>query len=95
MRSLFLVAKGDKCITHDGYMQLGTHSHSAERHKELNPAVDWQEVYWIPDVFSKRYKRVTFQQTQACNAGSPKTDNAGDNRPRDFPYYGGPNVKEA
>lgn len=85
MRQLFIVPKGDKCVTHDGYMTVGVHSHSMERHRELNPMIQWNEVYWQPDNFGKRYKRVSFQRTEACNEGSPKTDNAGDSRPRDFP----------
>ena len=66
-----------RCITHDGYIQLGIHSHDVKRHIELNPTIDWEVTYWIPDIFKNRYKRVKFQKTEACNAGSPRTDNSG------------------
>ena len=45
-------------------------SHSVERHLELNPTIDWQVTYWIPDVFNNRYKRVSFQKTEKKNEGS-------------------------
>ena len=82
---MFITESSSGCITHDGYVQLGAHGHSIQRHLELNPSIDWVVVHWMPDPFSKRYKRVSFQKTAACNEGSPKTDNAGDSRPRDFP----------
>ena len=79
----------NSCITHDGYIQIGIFSHSMERHIELNPTINWMEAYWYPDIFKDRYKRVTFQRTEKCNEGSPKTDNDGgielQERPRDFP----------
>ena len=42
-------------------------------------------TYWVPDCFGKRYKRASFQRTEKMNEGSPRTDNATDSRPRDFP----------
>ena len=84
-KSLFISDRGTHLITHDGYIQLGIFNHSLEKHKELNPHTNWVEVYWIPDKFSIRYPRVTWQDTEAVYAGSPKTDNATDCRPRDFP----------
>ena len=86
MRQLGIVRLGDRCLTHDFYIQIGIHSHSLERHRELCPDIDWVETYWYPDKFAIRYARVTYQRTMACNEGSPRTDNAGDNRPRDFPH---------
>ena len=68
---------GGKCITHDGYIQIGIHSHDVKRHIDLCPTINWVEVHWIPDIFKHRYKRVTFQKTEKCNEGSPKTDNDG------------------
>lgn len=65
------------CISHDGYIQLGIFDHSIQKHIELNPTIRWVETYWYPDVFSRRYKRVTFQKTVKANEGSPKTDNKG------------------
>ena len=86
MSQLFLVDIGDgKCITHDGYIQMGIFNHSVEKHIELCPDINWQVTYWMPDPFSIRYKRVNYQHTMKANEGSPRTDNAGDSRPRDFP----------
>ena len=47
--------------------------------------VDWQVTYWMPDIWANRYRRVSFQKTEKKNEGSPRTDNAEDSRPRDFP----------
>jgi hypothetical protein len=73
------------CTTHDGYIQIGSFPHSSEEHIKLNPEIEWVETYWVPDCFGKRYKRASFQRTQKMNEGSPRTDNALDSRPRDFP----------
>lgn len=76
MKTLYICATGEnECVYHDGYMQMGAMSHSVEKHIELNPTIDWVEVHWIPDTFTNRYKRVSFQKTERCNEGSPKTDN--------------------
>lgn len=72
-------------ITHDGFVQLGIFHHSLEDHLRLNSETDWQVTYWTPDPLGIRYKRINFQHTMKANEGSPKTDNALDNRPRDFP----------
>ena len=78
MKQLFIVEIGEnKCVTHDGYIQIGIFDHSLEKHIELCPTIDWQVTYWMPDVFINRYKRVSFQKTEKKNEGSPKTDNAG------------------
>ena len=77
-RTLYLHSLDEhSCISHDGYIQLGIFDHSVERHMELNPTLNWVETYWYPDVFSRRYKRATFQKTARANEGSPKTDNQG------------------
>ena len=73
------------CITHDGYIQIGSFPHSVKEHIKLNPDIEWVETYWVPDCFGKRYKRASFQRTEKMNEGSPRTDNALDSRPRDFP----------
>ena len=85
MKRLFLVDVGDdKCVMHDGYIQLGIFSHSAQRHVEMSndicgdDPIDWQVTYWMPDPFSDRYKRVNYQHTMKANEGSPKTDNSSD-----------------
>ena len=77
VKKLFLVETGENsCATHDGHIQLGVFNHSLEKHLELNPTIDWQITYWMPDVWSNRYKRVSFQNTEKMNEGSPKTDNS-------------------
>ena len=86
MKKLFIVKTGDNsCLTHDGYIQIGVFNHSIEKHLELNPLIDWQVTYWMPDIFIHRYKRPNYQHTMKANEGSPRTDNASDSRPRDFP----------
>ncbi len=86
MKQLFLVDIGNgRCLTHDGYIQIGIFKHSVEKHLELCPLIDWQVTYWIPDIFANRYKRANYQHTMKANEGSPRTDNALDSRPRDFP----------
>ena len=86
MKQLFIVDIGNgECATHDGYIQIGVFSHTVEKHLELNSLVNWQVTYWMPDIWMNRYKRVSFQKTEKKNEGSPRTDNAGDSRPRDFP----------
>ena len=78
MKTLYICDIGNgECVTHDGYIQIGIFNHSVEKHLELNPTIDWQVTYWMPDVFDDRYKRVSFQKTEKKNEGSPKTDNAG------------------
>ena len=85
-KTLFLVDIGDnRCITHDGHVQMGSFNHSVEKHLELCPEQEWQVTYWMPDPLGLRYKRANFQHTMKANEGSPRTDNAGDSRPRDFP----------
>jgi hypothetical protein len=70
----FVVDCGDHLITHDGYIQIGIFHHSLEDHLRLNSEVEWQVTYWMPDVFTNRYKRLSYQQHMIVNAGSPKTD---------------------
>ena len=78
MKTLYLCELTDEsCLSHDGHIQLGIFDHSIETHLKLNPTINWVLVYWYPDVFKIRYKRVSFQKTQKANEGSPKTDNAG------------------
>ncbi len=76
MKTLYLYRLGDRCISHDGHIQLGIFSHSIERHLELCPTINWVETYWLPDVFSCRYKRASFQAHERVNAGKPPTDNS-------------------
>ena len=77
MMTLYLFQDNqDHCISHDGYIQIGSFPHSVEEHMKLNPTVDWVVTYWLPDCFGKRYKRVSFQRTEKANEGSPRTDNS-------------------
>ena len=86
LKQLFIVSTSEnECVTHDGYIQIGIFNHSVKKHLELNPTINWQETYWMPDPFCIRYKRASFQRTEKMNEGSPRTDNALDSRPRDFP----------
>jgi hypothetical protein len=92
LKQLFIVPISEnECVTHDGYIQIGIFDHSVEKHIELSNAIcgddpiNWQETYWMPDPFCIRYKRASFQRTEKMNEGSPRTDNAMDSRPRDFP----------
>jgi hypothetical protein len=78
VKTLYLCELDDEsCLSHDGHIQLGIFDHSLETHMKLNPTINWVVVYWYPDVFKIRYKRVSFQKTEKANEGSPKTDNAG------------------
>jgi hypothetical protein len=84
--TLYLFQDSDNhCTSHDGYIQIGSFPHSSKEHMRLNPDIEWVETYWVPDCFGMRYKRASFQRTEKMNEGSPKTDNATDSRPRDFP----------
>ena len=70
MKTLYLCDIDDnKCIIHDGYIQLGVMSHNAKKHIELNPKINWIVVYWIPDIFTKRYTRFTYQQHMRVSSG--------------------------
>lgn len=52
MKTLYIYnIENDKCITHDGHLQLGIHSHNAEKHIALCDAVaeknDFEKINWI------------------------------------------------
>jgi hypothetical protein len=47
-------------ITHDGYMQLGFYRMSIQEFLE-KAKVNYVETYWVPDVFTNRYKRLPYQ----------------------------------
>ena len=81
-KTLYLFRFDNRCISHDGYIQLGIHSHSLERHLELCPTINWVETYWCPDIFKNRYKRATFQAHERTSGGKDTMEC----RPRDFPY---------
>jgi len=80
-KTLYLFRHGDRCISHDGHIQIGIHSHSLERHIELCPTINWVETYWCPDIFKNRYKRATFQAHERTSGGKDTMEC----RPRDFP----------
>lgn len=46
-------------ITHDGYCQLGIF-HDLDFFLK-NIKVNYQETYWLPDIFECRYKRINYQ----------------------------------
>jgi len=80
-KSLYIYRVKDRCITHDGFIQIGIFNHSVEKHLELCPEINWLETYWLPDVFANRYKRASFQATARKAGGKDVIEE----RPRDFP----------
>ena len=80
-KTLYIYRDNSRCITHDGYIQIGIFKHDVEKHLELNPEINWVETYWLPDVFAIRYKRATFQATARKAGGKDVIEQ----RPRDFP----------
>lgn len=57
-------------ITHDGYIQLGIHNISLKEFL-LKAQVEYIQTYWVPDVFSKRYKRAIYQKhLQSASIGT-------------------------
>ena len=80
-KTLYVYRDGDRCITHDGYIQIGSFCHSVEKHLKLNPEINWIKTYWLPDVFAIRYKRASFQATARKAGGKDVIEE----RPRDFP----------
>ena len=80
-KTLYIYRDNSRCITHDGYIQIGIFNHAVEKHIELNPVINWVETYWLPDVFAIRYKRATFQATARKAGGKDVIEQ----RPRDFP----------
>ena len=63
-KTLYLYRLGDRCVSHDGHIQLGIFNNTIEEHMSLNPTINWVETYWLPDVFSCRYPRATMQAHQ-------------------------------
>ncbi len=51
----------NRCITHDGDVEIGIFNFSVERYMEL-AQVEAIEVHWKPDAYRNRYKRVNFQR---------------------------------
>lgn len=85
MRTLYIHRlENNTCLTHDGYIQLGTMNHSVEDHIRLNSKMNWVETYWAPDVFTKRPKRASFVSHMRVSGGK----DAIESRPRDFPDEG-------
>lgn len=50
----------NKLITHDGEVQLGIFYMPMEQFLEI-VGIEYTETYWLPDTFSKRYKRLNYQ----------------------------------
>jgi hypothetical protein len=51
----------DTLLTHDGEAQLGIYHITLENFMSMSKK-DYIETYWIPDVFSNRYKRNNYQK---------------------------------
>ena len=51
----------NKCISHDGDVELGIFNFSVEKYLQL-AQVEAMEVHWKPDPHGIRYKRVNFQR---------------------------------
>lgn len=60
--TLYVVeVKKNTLITHDGEIQLGVFFMSmSEFLEKVN--TEYVETYWIPDIFSHRYKRNAYQK---------------------------------
>lgn len=57
-------------ITHDGYVQLGMFNMRLEEFLS-KVQVEYTETYWVPDTFSKRYKRANYQKhLQSASIGT-------------------------
>ena len=57
-------------ITHDGYVQLGVYNMTMKEFLTQSQ-VEYTETYWLPDTFSKRYKRANYQKhLQAASIGT-------------------------
>lgn len=67
----------DTLITHDGEFQLGFFKMDLETFLKKS-IVDYQVVYWIPDVVTKRYRKLNYQKHLKANSetvtSSPSQD---------------------
>jgi len=61
MTLYYCVIDENSFITHDGYMQLGYHTMPLTEFLE-KAQVTYIETNWIPDIFTKRYKRANYQK---------------------------------
>lgn len=61
-------------ITHDGEVQLGVFYMSMEQFLG-NAKTEYHETYWIPDIFSRRYKRIKYQKHLKSASIGTKHDN--------------------
>ena len=64
----------DTLITHDGEVQLGFFSMSMDEFLK-KVKVDCVETYWLPDIFSNRYKRLNYQKHLNSASIGTKNDN--------------------
>lgn len=60
MSLYYYIVDKETIVTHDGHVQLGVFYMSEETFLS-KVKVDYTETYWLPDIFSKRYKRVNYQ----------------------------------
>lgn len=70
MTFYYYVLDENTFITHDGYMQLGFHRMSLNEFLDKTD-VKYIETHWVPDVFTKRYKRANYQKhLQSASIGT-------------------------
>lgn len=61
-------------ITHDGYCQLGIYHNMSKEQFLSMVKVEYVEVHWVPDVFTKRYKRANYQKLLKQVSTNTKND---------------------
>ena len=72
----------NKCITHDGDVELGIFNFSVEKYLQL-AQVEAMEVHWKPDPHGIRYKRVNFQKHEKVAGKDALESMQGDGTPLD------------
>ncbi len=73
--TLYVIEVGEnKLITHDGEVQLGFYSMSIDQFLK-NSKTQYIETYWLPDIFSHRYKRNNYQKHLKRASIGTKNDN--------------------
>lgn len=57
-------------ITHDGHIQLGMYNMTMEQFLSKTE-INYIETYWVPDIFTQRYKRANYQKLlQSASIGT-------------------------
>jgi hypothetical protein len=75
-KKLFVVEiEKDVLLTHDGEFQLGYFRMDLDTFLQKS-GVEYEQTYWIPDVMSKRYKRVNYQKhLESASIGTKEDTN--------------------